>query len=156
MIEQKYKIAKKEAEQLAIQIEIKQKQENENIINAARAQLEAAKLIAEAKLIKADAEAKAERKIFETKAKLYRKYSHLFQYEMAKLDAEKLSGVKTTVISPEVAKNIFGFGSQLASKIVLNERHYDSDSKEIEYSDEEDDKDETIFGLQQKYPIKKI
>jgi regulator of protease activity HflC (stomatin/prohibitin superfamily) len=154
MIDQKYKIAKKEAEQLAIQIEIKQKQENENMINAARAKLEAAKLIAEAKYIEADAIAKSEKKIFETKAKLYKRYPHLFQYDMSKLQTDRLRSVKTTVISPEVAKSVFGFGSQFANQIICDSKDYgESQSQSDEYS--EDDKDETIYRPQN-YPLKKI
>lgn len=139
-IDQTYNIAKKEAEQLAIQNEIKQNQENQNKINvaktsleaakqdaainevkqnqenqnkvnAAKAELEAAKLKAEAKKITATADSLANIAIDEARAKLFEEYPKLFEYEMAKLQSIATSNIKTTVISPEIAQSLLTFGT---------------------------------------------
>lgn len=110
-IEQTFNIAKKEAEQLATQNEIKQDQENQNKINSARAELEAAKLKAEAKTVTAEAEATAARAVEEARAKLFVTYPKLFEYEMAKLQSAATRSIKTTVVSPEIAKGMLTFGN---------------------------------------------
>ena len=140
-IEQTYNIAKKQAEQDAIQNEIKQNQENQNRINAAKAsleaakqeanqnevkqnqenqnkinaakaELEAAKLKAEAKKITATADSLAATAIDEARAKLFETYPKLFEYEMAKLQSIATGNIKTTVISPEIAQSLLTFGNK--------------------------------------------
>jgi regulator of protease activity HflC (stomatin/prohibitin superfamily) len=111
VIDKKNNIARKEAQILAAQNDIKQSQENNAKINAAKASLEAARMAAEATMVTANAEAAAATAVAEAKAKLFEAYPKLFEYEMAKLQATAMANIKSTVISPEVAKGLVTFGS---------------------------------------------
>jgi len=113
ILEKKYTIAKKEAEREAKQIEIEQMQTNSNKISAAQAELESAKLIAEATKVKADAEAYAAKCVAKAKAEMFEQYPKLFEYKLKELHAHAIKGIKSSVISPEIAKSMFGFNSVL-------------------------------------------
>jgi len=111
VIDKRNNIARKEAQILAAQNDIKQSQENNAKINAAKANLEAARMAAEATMVTANAEAAAATCVAEAKAKLFEAYPKLFEYEMAKLQATAMANIKSTVISPEVAKGLVTFGT---------------------------------------------
>ena len=72
VLDKRYNIAKREAEQKAKQKDIEQTQENQYMIKKADAKLKSAKMEAEAIKIKAQAEADTQRCKFEAQAKISR------------------------------------------------------------------------------------
>lgn len=111
VMERNFEIAQKQAEQDAVKINIKQQQENTQKVAQAEAELRASELYAQSVLIKARAEAQAQEAMLEVSRKQSEQYDkslRLYQIEMAKIQASAFSGVKQTIISPEVAKCWFG------------------------------------------------
>jgi len=83
VIEQNYRIQKREAEQAAEGKRIAQSQLNDAKVSQAEAEFNAAKLRADASLLQAD----AERKIAEMKGLVYQKNPEFFQLELARIQA---------------------------------------------------------------------
>lgn len=112
VLERKYKIAEQESKQEAIKKQIAQQQENQNEISKAEAFLQAAKLKAEASLTEAKARLEAERltlALAEKRAVLYDKHPNLLNFDLAKIHADSMKGINSTIISPELAQNIFWY-----------------------------------------------
>jgi len=123
MLDMQYDITHQEARRDAIKKEIEQKQENENKISSAKALLEASRLIAESKIIEAEAEKRRiemmqelERQKVEMmqelekqRGEIFEKYPSLLELDIRKLAKESMQNVSSTIISPEVAKQYFGF-----------------------------------------------
>lgn len=111
VMERNFEIAQKQAEQDAVKISIKQQQENSQKVAHAEAELKASEMYAQSILIKARAEAQAQEALLEVnkkRAEQFDKSLRLYQIELANIQSKAFSGVKTTVISPEVAKSWFG------------------------------------------------
>lgn len=115
-------LAKQEAQQKAAVKKIEQEADNLNKINAAKADLEAARMRQEAALVEAETKAKAESmaaearmrekqlqlEIDEKRAAQFDKHPGLLQFQIAQLQSESMKGVNSTVISPEVAAAYYG------------------------------------------------
>jgi len=115
MLEMQMDITQQEARRDAIRKEILQKQENDNKISTAKAQLESSRLIAEAKIVEAEAEAKKIELMQEMKnqkGEIYENYPSLLQYDLQLLSRESMENVSNTLISPDVARQYFGFPQQ--------------------------------------------
>lgn len=104
VIEQKAAVAKSNAELEAMSRRVKQEQDNQIRISAARAELEAQRLAAEGIVCKAEAEQKAA----ELRGEQFRKYPELLQLELAKIQAEALKSWRVTLIAPELSSTPFG------------------------------------------------
>lgn len=87
VLQQNFKIAQTEASQGAEVVRIKQEQDNQNVLTAARTQLEAAKLRADALVI----EAEARKKVAELEGTQYASYPQLLQIKLAELQVQSLS-----------------------------------------------------------------
>jgi len=112
MLEMQFDITQQEARRDAIKREIEQKQENDNKISSAKALLDSSKLIAEAKIIEAEAEKRKIEMMQELerqKGDIYEKYPSLLEFDIRKLCKESMQNVSSTIISPEVAQQYFGF-----------------------------------------------
>jgi len=110
VMDKNYEINKREAEQRANQMHIKQEQENTQKIEQARAELEATKLLSEAQLMRAEAEMKTQKlllSVAEERAKMYTKFPALLHYDMAALQTKAMQGVSSMIISPDVASTYF-------------------------------------------------
>lgn len=83
VIEQNYRIKKREAEQEAEKKRVEQQQLNEAKVSQAQAEYDAAKMRAEAALLQAD----AERKIAEMKGAVYRTNPEYYTLELARVQA---------------------------------------------------------------------
>lgn len=98
VLQQNFKIAQTEANQSAEVVRIKQEQDNQNILTAARTQLEAAKLRADALVI----DAEARRKVAELEGNQYSLYPQLLQIKLAELQVASLSKANMSLfVSPE-------------------------------------------------------
>jgi len=113
ILEKKFVIVKKEAERAAKKTEIEQIQTNQNKISAAQAEFEAAKLLAEAKKIKSDAEAYSAKAVAKAQAEMFEKYPKLFEFRLMELKTQSMKGIKSSIVSPEIAKNMFGINGIL-------------------------------------------
>jgi len=112
MLEMQFDITQQEARRDAIRKEIEQKQENDNKISSAKALLESSRLIAESKIIEAEAEKKKIQMMQEMerqKGEIYEKYPSLLEYDIRKLSKDSMQNISSTIISPEVAQQYFGF-----------------------------------------------
>jgi len=112
MLDMQFDITQQEARRDAIRREIEQKQENDNRISSAKALLDSSRLIAESKIIEAEAEKRRIEMMQEMerqKGEIYEKYPSLLEYDIRKLAKESMQNVSTTIISPEVAQQYFGF-----------------------------------------------
>jgi hypothetical protein len=112
VLDRKFNIAKQEASQDAIKKQISQEQENNNEIAKAKAKLEAAKLLSQAALAQVEADAQQQKmllEIAERRAKLYDDHPGLLQYDIAKIQAEAMKNITSTIISPEIASMYYGF-----------------------------------------------
>jgi len=112
MLEMQFDITHQEARRDAIKREIEQKQINDNKISSAKAQLDSSRLIAESKIIEAEAEKKKVemlQQLERQKGEIYEKYPSLLEYDIRKLTKESMENIQTTIVSPEVAQQYFNF-----------------------------------------------
>ena len=110
VMDKKYNISKRKAEQEAKQKKIIQQQENDQKIAIAKAEYEAAKLKADAVRINAQAEADAQMmllKVANEKAQLYDDHAGLLQYDMALVQSQTMKGISSMIVSPDVASMYF-------------------------------------------------
>jgi len=107
MLEMQYDITQQEARRDAIKKQIEVKQENDNKISQAQALLESSRLIAQSKIVEAEAE-KRRLELMQEKEKqrgeIYERYPSLLQYDIKRLCKESMEKVKTTIVSPEIAQ----------------------------------------------------
>jgi regulator of protease activity HflC (stomatin/prohibitin superfamily) len=122
VLDRNFKIAQTKAQQDAETMKIKQKQENDNRVLMAeaeqksvefkaQAELNAARLRAQARLAEVEAEAMGQQKLLEIaqkRAELYDKHPGLLQYDMAKVQADAMRSINSTIISPEIAQGLYG------------------------------------------------
>lgn len=122
VLDRNFKIAQTKAQQDAETIKIRQRQENENKVLIAEAEqksvqlkaeadLRAAKMRAEARFAEMEAEAKGQRLLLDIakqRAEMYDKHPALLQYDIAKVQAESMKSIQSTIISPEVAQMYYG------------------------------------------------
>jgi len=110
-MERNFNIAKQQATQEATTKQIQQDQENQNKISKAQAEFQSAKLEADGTLVKAEASIKVQERqieISKKRAELFDKHPGLLQFELAQVNAKSMEGIKSMIISPEIAKGLFG------------------------------------------------
>ena len=110
VIEQKAAVAKSNAELEAMARRVQQDQENAIKVSSAQADLEAAKLRAQAAVVEAEARQKA----WEFEGSQYQKYPELLQLKIAQLQAESLRQSTLTIVAPEIADTPFCFAGGAA------------------------------------------
>jgi regulator of protease activity HflC (stomatin/prohibitin superfamily) len=113
VIDQNFAIARSKCEVESMARKVKQDQDNEITITAARAKLEADRITAETTVIHAE----AERKVIEMKGGVYRRYPSMLKLEMAKTQLSAMRGMRLLVCPEQLAKtpyfNIQGLMNQL-------------------------------------------
>jgi len=55
------------------------------------------------------------------KGQIYEKYPSLLEYDIRKLNKESMQNVSTTIISPEVAQQYFGF--PMNNNMLMNQKN---------------------------------
>lgn len=102
VLERQYNIARQEASREAVKQQVHQQQLNENLISASKAELEATKLKAEAKVMEAQAEARSQDMLLEIakkRAEMYDRYPGQLNYDLSANTVKAMKGIKTTIIS---------------------------------------------------------
>ncbi|OYK80263.1 SPFH domain-containing protein [Coxiella burnetii] len=117
LLQQESKIAENEALRAASKKNIEVEASNKNKISEEQAELEAAKLRAQAVEIETMAEAnkirtlaEAENKALRLRAQLYRDNPQFFQLELCRLQAVAVGGIKITAVSLDQAVNVVRLG----------------------------------------------
>jgi len=101
---QKKFIAESKAQQEANTLRIKQENAINLCIAKAKMEVEVARLEAEAMTLRGDTDRELQTKL----AELYDEYPMLFQLDLARVQAQAMAKVETSVISPEVSQLYFG------------------------------------------------
>ena len=113
VIEQTTAIARSKAEIEAMARKVRQDQDNQIVISAAKAKLEADRISAETAVIHAE----AERQVTEMRGEVFRRYPAMVQLEMAKAQMSALRGWKLVLCPEQLAKtpyfNVQGLMNQL-------------------------------------------
>jgi len=134
VMDRNFKIAQTKAHQEAETNKIKQKQENENKVFIAEAdqksvqlqaeaELNAARMRAQAKLSETEAEVKGQQMLLEIakqRAELYDNHPGLLQFDLAKIQAEAMRSIQSTIISPEIAQMYYGLNPMLMKNTFSN------------------------------------
>ena len=128
VLDRQYEITKKTAEQQAIKLEIEQTQQNQNVLSAAKAKMEATRLECDAKLMIAETEKRAKELITEAntkQAELLERHPEYLKLELSKVNSEALKTINTVIVSPEIAAAMYSVPTLALDKnnLLVNKRN---------------------------------